>query len=137
MKAVIKFWQRGAEDADRRIAAILSAPPADVADRYLRSSIAVRSFDRVTTFLRTSLTNSQAGRGAFAAHEEWRRTDWPERYQTIALVLIIAVAVHVAAVVSLGQQPGWFWLIVPGLTFVFAVLLLIASRSTPATHSPK
>lgn len=134
MNALARFYQRGAEDADRRIAAILAAPPIGETDRYLLSSVVVRRFDRLTRVLRSLMSSSEAGRAASAAHSAWARADWPERYRAIGLVLIVAVGVHVAAMVMQGHQPGWFWLILPALASAFAIVVLMASRST---HSPK
>ncbi|MEX2269855.1 MAG: hypothetical protein WD690_00195 [Vicinamibacterales bacterium] len=134
MNALARFITFGAQDADRRMAAILAARPAAVADRYLMSSVVVRGFDRFTRVLRSVMSSSETGRVAFAAHNAWGRADWPERYRTIGLVLLLAVGVHVAATMMGAQRPGWFWLIVPALTSAFALLLLMASRST---HSPK
>ena len=134
MNALARFITFGARDADRRLAAILAARAVAVADRYLMSSVVVRSFDRFTRVLWSSMSNSTTGGAVFAAHHAWGNAGWPERYRTIGLVLIVAVGVHVAATVMQGPRPGWFWLIIPTLTFAFAFLLLMASRSP---HSPK
>ena len=134
MNALSRFIRFGAQDADRRMAAILAARPVAVADRHLRSSVVVRTFDYFTRILRSLMASSETGRAASAARGAWGRAGWPERYRTIGLVLIAAVGVHVAATVMRGPRPGWFWLIVPTLTFAFAFLLVMASRSP---HSPK
>ena len=134
MSALGKFYRRGVEDADRRVAAILAAPPIGGADRYLMSSVVLRSCDRLTQVLRSLVSSSKSGRAASAAHSAWARADWPERYRAIGLVLIVAVGVHVAAMLLRGDRPGWFWLILPALTASFAVIVLIASR---LTHSGK
>lgn len=130
MNRLVTFFQRGAEDADRRMAAILAAPSVGVADRYVMSSVVARSFDRCTRVLQSVTASSETAGAASAAHQAWTRAGWPERYRAIGVVLIVAVAVHVIVTVMHGQRPGWFWLIVPALTSAFAVLLLLASRST-------
>jgi hypothetical protein len=135
MNRLVTFYQRGAEDADRRIAAILAAPPVGAADRYVMSSVVVRSFDRFTRVLRSLMSSSETGRAASSANNAWARAGWPERYRASGLVLIVAVGVHVTATVMAGRPPGWFWLIVPALTSAFAVILLLASRSTTRSES--
>ena len=132
MNALIKFYQRGADDADRRIARALSPRPLEAADRYLMSSALVRGFDRFTRVLQSTAVNSQAGGSVSAAHETWQRSAWPERYRTIGLVLIVAMSVHAAAMLMDASSPGWYRLIVPALVTLFAALLLVASRSTHA-----
>ena len=134
MNALARFITFGARDADRKLAAILAARPVAAADRCLKSSVVVRSFDRFTRALWSAMSNSTTGGAVSAAHHAWGHAGWPERYRTIGLVLMVAVGVHVAATVMQGPRPGWFWLIVPTLTFAFAFLLLMASRSP---HSPK
>jgi hypothetical protein len=134
VNGLIRFYRRGALDADRRIAAILAPPPIVGADRYLMSSFVVRSFDRVTRMLRSALLNSELAHAASVAQDAWSRLEWPGRYRAIARMLIVAVAFHLAATILQGERPGWFWLIVPALTFVFAVLLLIASRPTRSSR---
>ena len=61
MNALARFITFGARDADRRIAAILAARPVAAADRYLKSSVVVRSFDRFTRVLWSSMSNSTTG----------------------------------------------------------------------------
>jgi hypothetical protein len=134
INALTRFYRRGAEDADRRIAAFLSTPPIGVADRYLLSSAIGRRVYRRAGMLRSAWSSSETGRAASAAHDAWARAEWPERYRVIGLVLIVAVGVHVAATIMAGDRPGWFWLIIPALTAAYAVVVLMASRST---HSPK
>ena len=130
MSALTRFWQRGAEDADRRLAKIFSPPRTSAADRYLMSSSLVTGFDRFTRVLQASLEGSQTARAASAARAAWQGTDRRERYRTIAFVLIISVGVHFLATVLQGQPPDWFRAVVPLMIGAFAVLLLIASRST-------
>jgi len=128
MKALQTFYRRGAEDADRRIAALLALPASGVTDRYLQSSAIVRGIDRITELLRSSLSDSATGRAAAAARAAWQRAQWVERYFAIGLMLIVAVSVHVVASVMRGDRPGWAGWIIPALTAVFAVVVLIASR---------
>lgn len=132
MSALARFIKFGALDADRRVAAILAPRPVAVADRYVMSSVVVRTFDRFTRMLWSLLIGSETARAASAAHDAWGRAGWSERYRTIGLVLIVAVSAHLAATAMQGPRPGWFWLIVPVLTSAFALLLLMASRSTPS-----
>jgi hypothetical protein len=129
MNALTRFIKFGALDANRRVAGILAPRPVGVADRHVKSSVVVRTFDRFTRMLWASICGSETGRAASAARDAWGRAGWSDRYRTIGLVLIVAASVHVAATIMQGPRPGWFWLIVPALTSGFAVLLLMAARS--------
>lgn len=133
MNLLVDFYQRGAEDADRRVAKALS-PPRRIAaaDRYVMSSVLVGSLDRLTHALHALVSNSRTARAAAAARNAWQHAGWRERYRTISLVLIVSVAVHLVGIAAHGR-PDWFRLIVPLLAGAFAVLLLVASRST---HEP-
>lgn len=134
MNALHRFITLGARDADNRVAAALAPRSFAATDRYLWSSMVVRFADRLTRRLQMLWSASVAGGTASAIHERWRHAGWMERYHTLGLVVIVAAAVHVSLAVAQGPRPGWFWLIVPALTSLFAMLLLMASRSTP---SPK
>lgn len=134
MNALLRFITLGARDADHRVAAALAPRSFAATDRYLLSSIVVRFADRLTRRIQKLWSASVAGGTAFAIHERWRHAAWMERYQTLGLIVVVAAAVHVALTVVQGPRPGWFWLIIPALTSAFAMLLLMASRSTP---SPK
>lgn len=127
MTGLARFWQRGAEDADRRVAAILAPPPLGNADRYLMSSALVRAADDVFTRVHASMLHSQSARAATALRQLWLRADWSEKYRAIGLAFIIAVGVHIGATLSTGQRPVWFRLIVPALVAAFAGVVLIAS----------
>ena len=129
MNALIRFWQRGAQDADRRLAAVFSPQHTGAADRYLKSSSLIRGFDRFARVLQVSAASSRTARVALAARAAWDNTDWRERHRTIAFALMVAVGVHFLATALQAQPPDWFRSIVPMMTVTFAVLLLIGSRS--------
>jgi hypothetical protein len=130
MNAIARFLSLGLHDADRRVAAVLARPSLEPADRYLKGSAVVTTVDRVTRYLRSVMSSSETWRAASSLHDAWTRAEWPARYRTIGLMLLIAVGVHVAATVMRGPRPGWFWLIVPAMVSAFALILLMVSRST-------
>lgn len=132
MSGLGEFWRRGAEDADRRVAGFLAPGPFGAADRYLKSSVVVQRIDRLTRRLWSLASGSRAMRAASALRQAWARAGWRDRYQAIGLVLIVAVGVHLAAILLRGQESGWFWMIVPALAAIFALILLAASRATPS-----
>jgi hypothetical protein len=137
MNALSRFLVFGMQDADRRVAAALAPPSLELADRYLKESAIVAALDRITLRLAEWWASSDTRRFAAGIRDAVAPTGaahWPERYRAIGVMLIAAVGVNVAATVIEGNRPGWFWLIVPALTFAFAVFVLIASRST---HTPQ
>ena len=52
MNALVRFYQRGTEDADRRVAAALAPVRTEAADRYLSASRFVMAIDGATRRLR-------------------------------------------------------------------------------------
>jgi hypothetical protein len=133
MNAFKKFYSLGAEDADRRVAAALTSAPLEPGDRYLKASEFVTAIDLATIRLRDWWSASQACRMLLAAREAFRRETPAVRSQAIASVLLGAVVVHVTLTLAQGPRPGWFWLVVPALTALFAVLLLAGTRSSQST----
>ena len=128
-----RFFRHGAIDADARVAAALAPHNFSAADRYLWTSVVVDRFDRLTHRLRDWWLASEAGRAVLTVAEAWKREHWALRYQTLAIVLLAATAGHVVLTLIQGPRPGWFWLVVPGIVVLFAVLLLIASRFNRST----
>jgi hypothetical protein len=133
MNAFKKFYVLGAEDADRRVAAALTSAPLEPADRYLKASEFVTAIDLATERLRDWCFASDACQMLLAARESFVRDTPAVRSQAIAGVLLGAVAVHVTLTLAQGLRPGWFWMVVPALTTLFAVLLLAGSRSPQST----
>jgi hypothetical protein len=128
-----KFFAIGLDDADARVAAALAPRSYAAVDRYLWSSVVVRAFDAATVKLREWWLGSTSGQAAAAAAERWRHEGWAARYDAIAIVLLAAIAVHVALTLMQGPRPGWFWLILPALAAAIALILLAGSR----THTQK
>ena len=129
MSSITRFFSLGAEDADRRVAAALEARPTEPADRYLKSSAVVIAIDGVTRRLHELWRGSQTAR-ALAGVQAFTRSPFAVRYQAIATMLLTAVVVHVALTVFQGPRLGWFWVLIPAMTAVFAALLLAGSRSS-------
>ena len=133
MNAFKMFFSLGAADADRRVAAALTSAPLEPADRYLKASEFVMAIDLATKRLCDWWFASQACRMLSAARETLLRETPAVRSKAIACVLLSAVAVHVTLTLAQGLRPGWFWIVVPALTTLFAVLLLAGSRSSQST----
>lgn len=133
MKGLIRLFALGMQDADRRIAAALEPRPLEAADRYLKDSLAVRAIDRVTRRLGEWWSTSETGRTWSSAVEGFALAPGPVRYQAVGGVLITAVAVHVVLTLVNGPRPGWFWMLIPAMVAVLAVLLLAGARSTQTT----
>lgn len=130
MNALTRFFVIGMQDADRRVAAALTPPSNDPADRYIRQSAIVRTIDAVTVRLHDAWTASTAGRSARDLVTAFASRDRTARYRTIALIVLVSVLTHVVLTLAQGPRPGWFWLVLPALASAFAVIVLMASRST-------
>lgn len=129
MNALVKFYQRGAEDADRRVAAALAPVRTDAADRYLSTSRFVMAIDGATTRLRDWWRTSATGRALSIGRDAFRRAPLTVRYRTVAVVVLTAVISHVSLMVMHGPRPGWFWIVIPVMAAAFALLLLAGSQS--------
>jgi hypothetical protein len=51
-------------------------------------------------------------------------------HRAVALMILIAVIVHVGLTLALGAHTGWFWLIIPAMAVLFATGVLAGSNST-------
>ena len=137
MNAVRRFIVFGAQDADRRVAAMLTPRPFAAADHYIKASVIVRSADRVGRTLQSLLLSSATVRAATLARAIWEHAHWAERYRAVGVTLLMAVVIHVTLTVIQGPRPGWFWLIIPALTLALASMLLAATRTAPARRRPR
>ena len=129
MKAVKRFWSAGARDADARLAAVLAPPPFESADRYLRSSAIVAAVDRATVALERWWQASRTRQLTAVCADTLRRMPPARRWRGLAIALLVGVVVHLALTMIQGRRPGWFWLIVPAMTALFAVILIAGARS--------
>jgi hypothetical protein len=127
VNALKRFWSVGARDADARLAAALAPQPFEPADRYLRRSAIVTALDRATVALERWWLESMTGQSSMAFADTLRQA--PQRRRGIAIVLLVAVVVHVTLTMIQGPRPGWFWLIVPALTALSGLLLIAGTRS--------
>lgn len=130
MNALTRLFRFGAVDADQRLVAALAPRPADDVERYVQSSVVIRTADGWTRRLQAAWSASQAGRAVTSITDAWSRDAWGARYQTIGTLLLVATLTHLALTTVQGPRPGWFWLVIPGMAMAFSVLLLVASRST-------
>jgi hypothetical protein len=127
MNAVARFVSLGMQDADRRVAALLARPSWDAADRYLKNSAVVMAIDRAIARVAVWWSCSETRQLTASVGEMLTRRPRAERHRAIGTLVLTAVIVHVALAVLQGPRPGWFWMVLPGMAAVFA-LLLMASR---------
>ena len=133
MNAFRRFIVLGMDDADRRVAAALRAQPLDETDRYLRSSVLMSTIDRLTRILQRWWRASEAARILWAVREASSLRKTPARDRAVAWLLIIAAATHVILMLAEGRPQGWFWIVLPAMTSLFAALLLAGTRSARST----
>jgi hypothetical protein len=127
-----RFYTLGAESADRRVAAALTPPPLEAADRYLRASKLVTAIDGMTLRLRDWRLSREATHWSAIAGR-FAHAPLAVRRKSIALLLLVAVVVHISLVSTQGAHIGGFWLTIPAMVALFAVVLLAASRSASST----
>lgn len=128
MNPVMRFIVLGLQDADRRVGAVLSPRPLDAIDRYADASQIVKAIDRATETLTQWWRWSRVQTVAMAVVARLR-TDSGPNYRALGSLLLIAVIVNVTLTLIQGPRPGWFWMLIPGMTAAFAVLVLAGSRS--------
>jgi hypothetical protein len=116
-------------DADRRVSAALRPLPLDETDRYLGSSALIVAVDRLTKTLQQWWLASETRRILLTIREAWSRQDGPARHRALAALLVTAAATHVLLTLLQGRHEGWFWMVVPAMTILFALLLLAGIRS--------
>lgn len=133
MNPLRRFFALGMQDADRRVAAMLRHDPLEAADQYLKESAIVRSVDRVTLLWRAWWNDSETRRVVASVIDAFARSSRSERYREAGAVIVTAVVVHVMLTILHGPRPGWFWMVIPGMAAIFALLLLAAARE-PRTH---
>jgi len=133
MNALKRFYLFGAEAADRRVAEVLAPPALAATDRYLMESAVVTAVDRITLRLQSWWLASEANRLSSLVRARALREPLAVRRQAVALVILIAVVVHVSLTLMQGAHTGWFWLILPAMAALFASLLLAGSRASGPT----
>ncbi len=76
MNALTRLFRFGAADADQRLAAALAPRPADDVERYVQSSVVIRTADGWTRRLQAAWPVSQAGRALTSIADAWSRDGW-------------------------------------------------------------
>lgn len=98
------------------------------ATAVIEASAIVRAADVVAARVGAARSSSRLLAAASSAVAPLAGLTWRSRRLAIGLVLIIAPVVHVMLNWSSPYaQPGWFWLIIPGLSAAIGVLLVSAS----------
>jgi len=106
------------------------------ATAVIEASAVVRAADLVTARLRAARSSSRLLAVASNAVAPWPGVTWRSKRLAIGVVLIIAPVVHVMLnLSSLYAQPGWYWLIIPGLSAAIGALLVAASGVFGVSHS--
>lgn len=94
----------------------------------IEESAVVRAADLVTARVRAARSSSRLLSFAADAVAPWAGLTWRSKRLAIGVVLIIAPVVHVMLNLSSPYaQPGWFWLIIPGLSTAIGALFVAAS----------
>ena len=127
MNALRRFLSPGMQDADRRVAAWLTPPSTRATDQYLWSRALVMGMARLARQLQDWLKASRAQHLWQVVRSEFEHDGWNDRYQSVAMLTLVAVAVHVSMTVAQGPRPGWFWLVIPAMAAVFALLALVGT----------
>ena len=134
MNALRRFLSDGARDADARVAAAFAPQPLEPADRYLKHSRIVSTIDRITVMLQQSWQNSVTGQAVSEVAASFASESRQDRWLAIASIVLTAVAVHIALTMANGPRPGWFWMVIPALAALFALLVLAAARGSQSNE---
>jgi len=124
MNAITRFLRFGMDDADRRVAALLSPPELDCTDRYLKGSAVVSAIDRMTCRPRAWWAESSGAQFAAAIGRMFSQSSLNDRARDCGECLLTGVAAHVTLTILNGVRPGWFWIVIPAMAALFATLLL-------------
>jgi uncharacterized membrane protein HdeD (DUF308 family) len=100
----------------------------------IESSIVVRAADVVIARVRAAAPTSRGLAAATRVVDAWTASGWRAQRQALGLILMIAPAAHVLlSFTSPRSQPGWMWLIVPGISGAIGALLVAASGTFDRT----
>ena len=134
MNALRRFIALGMDDADRRVSAWRAAPSFDGADAYLKNSAIIRTIDRATVRLSEWWRSSASRKVMAGLIDPLIHGSRASRHREISAIVLIATIVHVALTLESGARPGWFWIVVPALAVLFAVLSFAAAREPQLPH---
>jgi hypothetical protein len=124
MNALARFLRLGMDDADGRVAALLSPPDLEPTDRYLKDSAVVSGIDRMTCRLQAWWSESSGGHLVTALRRIFGQSPSNDRAREVGVCVLTAVAAHVTLTILNGVRPGWFWTVIPAMAALFAALLL-------------
>lgn len=91
----------------------------------LRSSVLLGALAAVVDGVWRAAGNSRLAAAAVRTRTQWVTSPPAVRRQRIAVMLLVAVATHLALSVTRGLPPGGLWLAIPALAVVTGVLLLL------------
>ena len=126
--AFARLIRHGARNADRRVAAWLAPVSGEATDKYLASSALVRGIDRASRTLSMWWMNSNAARLLSSTNDAWLTMGSVDRTRFVGVVILVAVAVHLAATIAQGPRAGWFWLILPAMAAAIGGLFVAGVR---------
>jgi hypothetical protein len=127
--AIARWLTSGMRDADARLARALAPRPSTTTDRYLASSVTIRTIDRLLQRWSEWWPGSLSYRTVIARSAVTGGATWRQRYEFLGWTLLIATVTHVALTMAQGPRPGWYWLVIPLMAIGFGALLLAAAHS--------
>jgi len=127
--AIARLFRSGMRDADTRLAKALAPRPSTAVNRYLASSLAIGTIDRLLERWSAVWPGSITHRTLIAPLGWTRNARWTRRYESLGWTLLIAGVTHVALTMAQGPRPGWYWIVIPSMAIGFGALLLTASHS--------
>ena len=130
-RAISLFFRSGLRNADERLARTLAPRASRDVDRYLASSLTIRTIDRLLRRWPEVWSRSVAYTALLAPLGATGQAGWKHRYDSIGRMLMVGSITHVALTLAQGPRPGWYWTMIPSMAIGFALLLLAASHSTP------
>jgi hypothetical protein len=101
---------------------------------HLGGSAVFRVLDRVVIGLHRAAGSSQVLGRLHPLLRLWSGVTPAERRVAGGMILLSAVAAHLALMALNPAPPGWFWLILPGIAVAIGVTLVASARQPRSRH---
>ena len=101
--------------------------------RALQESASVRAIERALGGLSRVAACSRAASAMAGVGRALRLQEGGWRFQ-LALIALVAAAVHVLLMVANGGEPGWMWLLVPATVGIAGLLVMVTDRHDRQEH---
>lgn len=95
--------------------------------RHIQRSAVFGAIDRVVTGLHHAAGSSQILGRLRPLVLRWGSAAPARQRMAVGVILLSAVAVHLALMSLNATQPGWFWLILPGIASAIGATLVASS----------